>query len=274
MLKRVLFFMILIVPGIMPGISLSSDSPSQLIGEGDSFFSQRAVGHIGNRATTAPILHAISSYVSAYDHENQSPELVIKIMRAFYFYIAYAEKDVEKRKEALWKSIQLGEEALKKYPDSVGINYWLGGCWGRWGEINGVFSSAKMGVAAKVRYYAKRTIELDPVYADGGGYRTLGILHSKAPRIPFILPWPSNKEAVKYLARAVETGPHNLTNHLYYAETLAKIGQIEKAINLLEKVVNAEVNPEKLIEELKDQQVAQSLLEDLKTLPDGEENED
>ena len=264
MLKYLLFFIILIIPGFMPGASLSSEPLSQLIGEGDSFFSQRAVGHMADRATTAPILQAISSYVSAYNNEIQSPELVIKIMRSLYFYIAYAEKDVKKRKEALWKSIKIGEEALKKYPDSVGINYWLGGCWGRWGEINGVFASAKMGVAAKIRYYAERTIELDPAYADGGGYRTFGILHSKAPKIPFILPWPSNKEAVKYLAKAVETGPENLTNHLYYAETLAKTGRIQKAISHLKKVVNAEIDPEKLIEELKDKKEAQSLLEDLK----------
>lgn len=264
MLKRVLLFIILIVPGIMPGVSLSSESPSQLIGEGDSFFSQRAVGHTGDRATTAPILRAISSYSSAYNDENQSPELAIKIMKSIYFYIAYAEKNVKKRKEALWKAIKLGEEALKKYPDSVGINYWMGGCWGRWGEINGVFTSARMGVAAKIRYYAQRTIELDPAYADGGGYRTFGILHSKAPKIPLILPWPSNKEAVKYLTKAVEAGPENLTNHLYYAESLAKIGQIQKAISHLEKVVNAEIDPEKLIEELKDKREAQSLLENLK----------
>lgn len=264
MLKHVFFFIILLLPGIMPGVSLSSEPSSQLIINGDSYFSQRSLDHIGARATTTTILRAISSYFSAYNSENPSAELAIRIMKSLYFYIAYAEHDVKKRKKALWKAIQLGEEALKKHSDNVGINYWLGGCWGRWGEINGVFASAKMGVASKIRYYAQRTIELDPKYADGGGYRTFGILHSKAPKIPFILPWPSNKKAIKYLAKAVEVGPENLTNHLYYAETLAKAGQIKKAIRHLEKVINTEVNPEKLVEELKDKQEAQSLLDDLK----------
>jgi hypothetical protein len=44
MLKLFLFFMILIILGIIPEASLSSEPPSQLIGEGNSFFHRELSG--------------------------------------------------------------------------------------------------------------------------------------------------------------------------------------------------------------------------------------
>ncbi len=241
--------------------SYSANSVEDYIAEGDDHYARRAEGHNGDWAPTGPIEKALDAYYKAYELGDRSPELAAKILQASYFYATYAEKDRDKQKRVLQRAIDTGNEVISRYPNSVALNYQMGGCWGRWGEVNGIFASARKGVADKVKLYAEKTIGIDPYFAEGGGYRTLGRLHFKAPYIPFVLSWPDKKESLKYLRKAVEAGPENLTNHLFYAETLFSEGMYEEALNEVDHVLEADVDESKVVEDLRDKKEAVALKE-------------
>ncbi|MEE9615224.1 MAG: hypothetical protein V3W31_09820 [Thermodesulfobacteriota bacterium] len=228
---------------------------------GDAFYAKRGEGHTGDWASTEPIERALSAYLKAYELGDSSAELSVKILQSTYFYATYAEKDKKAQKAALQKAREVGEAAAAKHPGDGPLNYQMGGIWGRWGEVNGIIASARKGVADKVRVYAEKAVSLDPGYASGGGYRTLGRLNFKAPYIPLILSWPSKKEALKYLKKAVEVGPENLTNHLFYAENLYHAKSYDEALTHVGHVLDAEIDSSKVVEDLRDKEDAQKLKE-------------
>lgn len=230
---------------------------------GDEFYAKRADGYKDGIVDATNIKKALASYHKAYALGDNSEALVIKIMRATYFYADYAEQDPSKKKKAFTDSIEVGKKAIKDKPKSVGLNYQMAGAWGSWGDANGIWASARQGVADKVKVFGEEAVKLDPSYGEGGGYRTLGRLHFKAPRIPFILSWPSKKKSKAYLEKAVQMGPTNLTNHFFLAETLVKLGEKEQALREIDFILRAEVNPMKKVEDLRDKKDATLLKEQI-----------
>lgn len=239
--------------------SQAAPSITELIALGDHLYAGRAEGHDGEWASTGPISKALENYLKAYELGGRTAELYAKILRSSYFYSANAEKEKKKQKEILQRAIDIGTEGLEMYPNEAAINYQMAGCWGRWGEVNGIFASARKGVADKVKLYGEKTIKLNPAFEEGGGYRTMGRLHFKAPYIPFILSWPDKEEALKNLAIAVEKGPENLTNHLFYAESLAKAKSFNEALTHVDLILTAKIDESKVVEQLRDKKEAAAL---------------
>jgi len=227
------------------------ESTSKSIAQGDKFFKIRGRMHFNDKAVPATTINAINKYMEAYNTGNHSEELIIKIMHASYFYITYATEEKALQKKSVTRAIELGEAGLEKYPKSAGINYWLSALWGRWSRIYGRIASSRKDVALKIKKLAERTIELDPSYCEGGGYRTLGRLHFKTPRIPFFLSWPRKKKALKLLNKALVEGPENLTNHLFYAEALIDQGRRDEARKEVIYIQNVKLHEENIVEELR-----------------------
>ncbi|SVE59109.1 uncharacterized protein METZ01_LOCUS511963, partial [marine metagenome] len=96
-----------------------------------------------------------------------------------------------------------------------------------------------------------------------GGYFMLGAVHYKSPYIPFLLSWPDNDEAIKYLQLSHDTGKATLNQKNYLAQAINKDGQYEKAISLLREVINTTPDPTNLVEDLDDIEEARQLLDDL-----------
>ncbi len=226
---------------------------------GDEFYAKRADGFKDGLVDSTMINKALASYHKAYALGDSSEELAVKLLRAAYFYATYAEKTKARQKKALTDAIEIGEEILHSHQRDVALNYHLAVTWGRWGEVNGIFSSARKGIADKVKDFGEMAERIDPSYAEGGAYRTLGRLHYKAPRIPLILTWPSKKESQEYLEKAVKIGPTNLTNHLFLAETLIANNDNEKALRHIDYILMAKVNPTRQVEDLQDKKDAQLL---------------
>ncbi len=251
----------LVVVALFSTASLAVETSQSHVAKGDMYYAKRADGHRDDMAAVNIIMSAIDEYKLAYEMGDHSSELVEKTMRANFFYATYAETDKDKQKAAFEHSIKIAEEFLKDDPDNVAINYQISGAWGRWGEVNGIIASARKGVADRVKEYGEKTVAFDADFGDGGGYRTLGRLHLMVPRIPFILSWPSNKESEKYLAKAVKVGPDNLTNHLFYAETLYENGSYVKAMEEVNIVLRNGARSDYLVEDLRDQSDARKLKE-------------
>jgi hypothetical protein len=115
---------------------------------------------------------------------------------------------------------------------------------GSWAEVYGVLSAAREGVADKMRTYSKKIIDMDPKYEDGAGYFMLGAVHYKSPYIPFLLSWPSNSDAIKWLELAYNTGESKIAQAVYLAMAYKKDGQKIKAVELLDKIVSSSPSSE------------------------------
>jgi hypothetical protein len=88
----------------------------------------------------------------------------------------------------------------------------------------------------------------------------LGAVHYKSPYIPFILSWPDNDDAIKYLQKAHDTGTATLNQKNYLAQALYKDGEKDKAKQLLNEVIGSDPLPENLVEELDDIREAKEIL--------------
>ena len=88
----------------------------------------------------------------------------------------------------------------------------------------------------------------------------LGAVHLKSPYIPFLLSWPDKNKAIKYLQLAVDTKQATLVQKKYLGHAFYKTGSKEKAIQLLNEVINSEPSKDDRIEDLNDINKAKELL--------------
>ena len=138
--------------------------------------------------------------------------------------------------------------------------YWYLVNLGSWAEVYGILKAAREGVADIMKEQSQKIINLDSNYKNGGGYFMLGAVHLKSPYIPFLLSWPDKNEAVKYLQLAVDTKDPTLVQKKYLAHAFYKTGSKEKAIKLLNEVINSEPSIDDRIEDLNDINKAKELL--------------
>jgi hypothetical protein len=108
------------------------------------------------------------------------------------------------------------------------------------------------GVATKIRRHAERVIELDPAFADGGGHRLLGRLHTATPKIPLFTGWIDRELGVELLETACRTSSADPRNLLFLAEALLRFrpAERERALRLLEDVAAREPAPGRRAEDL------------------------
>ncbi len=234
-------------PVLMGGVLLFTcwqTSASPLLDAADSTYAHRGDGfdQVTMSADTAIINRALDLYRQAAAEASGSAreEALWKLLRAYWFKGSYAAADRERKKTIFDEGKEIGLEAVREFPDSPGVNLWLAALWGSWAEVYGKMKAAKKGVAGKIRQLCEKVIELDPRFNDAGGYRVLGRLHFKSPKIPLILGWPSKKKAVEYLQKADEIAPGNLFTKLYLAEALYKRKERDRAVQILKEILTTE----------------------------------
>ncbi|MBH08986.1 MAG: hypothetical protein CMG74_01310 [Candidatus Marinimicrobia bacterium] len=227
---------------------------------GIAAYNNRAEGSNGAIAKSQPINLAIRYFEKAAKIPENELNANIYLLQSYYFKGKYVLEDENTKKEIFNKGKILAEKLIKKYPNSGALRYWYLVNLGSWAEVYGIISAAREGVADIMRTESLKIIELDPNYQNGGGYFMLGAVHYKSPRIPFLLSWPSNDEAIKYLNIAFETG-HNTPNQtVYLAQALKKDGLEKKARDLLMIFVNTPLLPEYLVEDAEQKELAKKLL--------------
>ena len=214
-------------------------------------------------ADSANIDNAIKLYQKAAEQlpDEQKPEAIWKLLRAYYFKGTYTTDDKELKKQIYDNGKNLGVSNLEKYPESIGMNFWTAVLYGVWAEEYGKMKAAREGAAGKIRDYCEKTIKLDSLFADAGGYRILGRVHFKSPKIPLILGWPSKKKAVEYLEKAVALAPDNIMGKQYLAEALYNRGKKDRAISLIQEVIASDNNQIGIAETAKAKKDATEILE-------------
>ncbi|UCE06208.1 MAG: tetratricopeptide repeat protein [bacterium] len=216
-------------------------SAQNLVQHADSLWEKR--GEVFNQekliADSANVNQAIELYKEFIETATgaEKEEAIWKLMRAYYFKGKYTTDDSEMKKKTYDLGKDLGKVGLEAFPESVGIHLFSAIVWGVWGEEYGVFKAAKEGVAGKIKEHCEKVIELDPNFDEAGGYRVLGRVYFKAPKIPLILGWPSKKKAVEILEKSYEIAPKNLNTRQFLGEALYSQKQKERAIQLMKEIL-------------------------------------
>lgn len=259
-------------------------APNPVLAAGDEAWARRDEGRSGARASS----RRISETVSRYEEAAEVPDAVEprwKLARALFFKAKFTGQEREAQRALFEKARSAGEEAIailrrraaadgKTLPpgappaavatalsaerDAAPAFFWTAVAWGEWGQIAPRVRAAKAGAASKIRDHATTVIALDPEFEEGGGYRVLGRLHHRAPRIPLVTGWVSRTEALRNLRLAVRIAPRNFVNRHFLAEALADGSPVEKAeaIRIEKELVADAPSPGHLVEDLAIQEEA------------------
>jgi tetratricopeptide (TPR) repeat protein len=232
--KQIILIMIIFLGFI--GSSYAND----LIKEADGFFELRGEGYNKETllASTTNIDKAIGLYKQAAAEYSgiKREEAIAKMLQSYYFKGRYAMPDKDSRKAVYEEAIKIGEESLKEYPESAAIHVMMAAILGVWSQDIGMITAARSGVANKIREHCEVAMKSDDIRIKAGGYRILGRVHSVAPKIPFILGWPSKKKGVELLEKALEMEPKSLITKYFLAEALYERDKKERAIKLMEEI--------------------------------------
>ena len=231
--------------------------------EGVDFYSKRQDGSKGTLASTENIDKAIEQFSTALLSPQSEKDAALYLLKSYYYKAEFAVQDKDEKKKIFNEGKALGEKYIEKYPTSAEFRYWYLVNLGSWAQVYGILTAAREGVSDLMKTHSEKIIELDPEYQNGGGYFMLGAVHFKSPYIPFLLSWPDNDDAIKYLQLSVDTGNAEMNQKNYLAQALSKDGRDKKARTLLEEVLNTKPSTATLVEDLDDIKEARQLLEDL-----------
>ena len=144
----------------------------------------------------------------------------------------------------------------------MALHFWTAVAWGEWAVARGKFAAARQGAGGRIRDLGQAVVDLDPALEQGGGYRILGRLHDKSPKIPFVTGWVSHDKSIVYLRKALELGPQNTVNQVFLAEAILEHdrSQRDEARALLQRCASATPRPEFLVEDAHYADVSRRLL--------------
>jgi len=244
-------------------LSMMIASAKADIHKGVEWYQKRQEGSNGILASVENINKAIKQFSSALLTPKSEKDAALYLLKSYYYKAEFAIQNKDNKKQIFNKAKAIGEKYIEKYPNLPEFRYWYLVNLGSWAQVYGILTAAREGVSELIKMHSEKIIELDPTYRNGGGYFMLGAVHYKSPYIPFLLSWPDNDEAIKYLQLAVATGKAEMNQKNYLAQALKKNGQYKKARKLLTEVINMAPNPAYLVEDLDDIEEAHQLLEDL-----------
>ena len=251
MFPRCVLFCFIVVHGICSQNDLE---------KGITYYNQRLEGSVKSSAKPEPITNAINNFQYALKNAATETDAALYLLKSYYFRGKYVHKDKEKQKFDFSKGKELGEKYVKIYPDSAPFQFWYLVNLGSWSEVYGIITAAREGVAEIMKEHSEKIISLDPEYENGGGYFMLGAVHFKSPYIPFLLSWPDNDDAIKYLTKAINVGEATPNQKIYLAQAMYKDGQKSYAINMLKEVSNMQPSVEETVRDWEQIELAEQLL--------------
>jgi len=251
MFSRCVLFCFMVVHGICSQNELE---------KGITYYNQRLEGSVKSSAKPEPITNAINNFRYALKNAATETDAALYLLKSYYFRGKYVHKDKEKQKLDFSKGKELGEKYIKKYPNSAPFQFWYLVNLGSWSEVYGIITAAREGVAELMKEHSEIIISLDPEYENGGGYFMLGAVHFKSPYIPFLLSWPDNDDAIKYLTKALNIGEATPNQKVYLAQAMYKDGQKSRAIDMLKEVANMQPSAEEIVRDWEQIELAEQLL--------------
>ncbi|MBE3124737.1 MAG: hypothetical protein IMZ54_07375 [Acidobacteria bacterium] len=242
-LKRIILPLLTV---LVLAAAAQAQATNTLLQQGDDLYAQR--GDLAKaKLALAKLQEALAAGEDAYG-------VNWRLSRVEYWIGDHAA-DKTAKKQIFQQGIEHAKKAIELGPDKVEGHFWLGVCYGVYGEAKGVLKS--LSLVKPIKEEMRRVLEIDPAYDKGGADRVLGRVYHEVPRIA----GGSEKKSLEHLLKAVEYGPRVGLNLLYLADTYISLDQIEKARQTLEYILTMEPEPELIPETMEEREQARQRLE-------------
>ncbi len=207
------------------------------------------------RGEMDPVIQALEK-ARGMEEEMDNPEFLWKKARLYYFYGDNIAQERDYKLENFERGLELIEKAEELDDQSADIYYWKASLTGMRGQTRGVLQSLFM--VSPMKEALERTIELDPDY--DSAYFVLGILYREVPGWPLSI--GDDKKSVEYLEKALSYRPDDLEWKYELALSLIEKKERERALQILEEIVNTDLAQDASFEWFRAQEKAKKLLED------------
>ena len=208
-------------------------APGSLIRQSDDLYAERA-DLAKAKAALAKLDEALAANEDAYAAQWRMARLL--------YWIGDHTAGNDAKKQIFQQGVEHAKKAIEMGPDKVEGHFWLGVCYGVYGEAKGVLKS--LFLIKPIKEEMRRVLEIDPAYDRGGADRVLGRVYHEVPGIA----GGSEKKSLEHLLKAVEYGPRVGLNLLYLADTYISLDRVEDARKTLETILAMEPLPDLLPE--------------------------
>ena len=198
--------------------SASADNP-------DALYRSRENRESATRAADLWEADASTSFQSAW-----------KLARVCYWLGTHGPH--EGRRPALERGVKAGENAVRLAAGQAEGHFWLAATMGALAESFGLMQGLKY--RGRIKDELERVIAIDPAWQEGAAESALGQWYSRVPR----LLGGSHKKAAEHLRRAIAINPQSRVALSYLADLLIDDGRKDEARTLLQRVIDAPIDPE------------------------------
>jgi len=223
-----------------------AQDPGPLIRQSDELYTERADLAKAKEAL-AKLEEALTAGEDAYSAYWR--------MARLEYWIGDHTANGEAKKKLFLQGVEHAKRAVELDPDKADGHFWLGVCYGVYGEAKGVLKS--LALVKPIKAAMRRVLEIDPAYDRGGADRVLGRVFHEVPRIA----GGSEKTSLEHLLKSVEYGPRVGLNLLYLADTYISLDRVEDARKTLETILTMEPYPDLLPETEEEREQARARLE-------------
>ena len=246
-LARKAVFGILLIAALasLPALA-QTPTESPLLQQGDELYTQRA--------DLAKAKEAQAKYEDALAAKEDDYGASWRLARILYW-IGDHTPGNDAKKQIFQQGIEHAKKAVALGPDKADGHFWLGVCYGVYGEAKGVLKS--LSLVKPIKESMRRVLEIDPAYDRGGADRVLGRVYHELPGFA----GGSEKLSLEHLLKAVEYGPRVGLNLLYLADTYVSLDEVEKAREILERILTMETEPDLLPEIAEEREQARAKLD-------------
>jgi tetratricopeptide (TPR) repeat protein len=177
-----------------------------------------------------------------------------RMARAEYWIGDHAPDKAAKRR-VFEMGIYHARKAVQLGPDRPEGHFWLGVCYGVYGEAKGVLKS--LALVKPIKECMRRTMEIDPGHDMGGPDRVLGRVFYELPGFA----GGSKKKSLEHLLKSLEHAPMVGLTYIYLADTYVALKEIAKAREALEHVLTMDAHPDLIPETAEERVMARKRLE-------------
>ncbi len=181
------------------------------------------------RADSARAIFANERYEALYRADPEDWQAAWRLAMTCYF-LGNRVATQKSEKEAFFvQGRDAALEATKLKPDCAPCHLLVGVNTALYAESVGVVKM--IFTLRSIRRHLRRSLELDPAFAEGAAARTLGTIDHA---VPFFL-GGSSKRAQKYYQRALDIDVEEPLNYLFYAYFLESRRELAAALDLTER---------------------------------------
>ena len=225
---------------------LADAAADKFVKRGDKYYGNRGKG-------TKWVEKAIECYEKALAVDTRSVEASWRLARASHW-LGVKTEGAAGQMKIFQKGIDAAKRAITLKKESVESHYWLGVCYGKFGNAKGVMNS--LGLVPHIKKEMERVIELDKNYAHGGAYVVLGRMYYKLPGIA----GGSKEKSLEFLNKAVAIDKAHLLARLFRAETFVALDKNKKAIEELRFIIAGPTQKDRAPENADEKKQAKELL--------------